>query len=958
MLDKSELSSFSSKLKQLSTKNRQRVRAMFNLSTKDGAQIFNTIRGDASAWEIYHAENALRDIVFQCYKTPDAFPSEPQVKENYYRLAAMGLVKQAKLIEIHTKNNLNKLLDFCSVIKELNNHAYNKNLTDFDLTIDKLQIEFGYSHFLLRKACWMKSEVSDDTKLPSVDRLLSESGIGEKNLITTSIVNCFSDGHDYLALRKSMLSIAAKGIKGVRNQFTRDMVRQIFLPHAKDEKDLSSLLQSTSQSSLIDAILCFKINRYYLSESGYENCDIISAALENSNPGIDALAQLYLDREDSEGLFFQRTGGWLESNEIIEYRLFNDFFYDPALAESLEQNHYILVKAQEICSIKSISELSSKTKLTNHNFPNLTKLETDGLVSRSSAFNFTLFKNNGDDSIDEDSLLSVMSNTRDLSRTINPSHAKNLIGRLRSRLSKIIIYLLIIKRSRDDLSSNRLTRLLEEEITQNYSASLIEFIEALGKRHESVAIYLHETCTEDFLARLTKIIPETKSITDTRAALHEWRGKKTGNNALIDRARAIRIDYKISLVRGEIDDNRIYVDPSRFLDWISDNIAGELITVLTSINHNLSQDESIDDPQLRDIISRCYQEFCSNKHYGIASYIGRRIRHGTFKGHVFTNVISLEKDYRDLLFDASVADKYQSWRARFEAIVTDAVNEKLHIESNLKKDGLIKPNIKSSAKQEVVSACMADLIKFFSTQGTSSLPTVLLEYCWRMVEIDLLAIRNYINSIKSKVGQNELSTDIRKVWNGPSQVSGAFARDLQQSINKQFKMAQSWFKRPPSVSPKANINLLYKAVIREVQETFSGFNTEADYEEDDDLELFGEVYHRIYDALFVIIFNAAKHGRPGSPLERTFLFDRDRSGRTHLILSISSRIKDGEDETEVSKQLRPNSSEDISNAHLHENRSGIPKLYNLTMADENFAVESIKCSSSKVSIAISYRMTY
>lgn len=33
-----------------------------------------------------------------------------------------------------------------------------------------------------------------------------------------------------------------------------------------------------------------------------------------------------------------------------------------------------------------------------------------------------------------------------------------------------------------------------------------------------------------------------------------------------------------------------------------------------------------------DHLLACYSEFCSNNMFGIASYLGRRIRHGTFKG--------------------------------------------------------------------------------------------------------------------------------------------------------------------------------------------------------------------------------------------------------------------------------------------------------------------------------------
>lgn len=956
-VNKLAVNSLSDTIKNLSGKNRNRIRAMLNATPKDGIKIFNIIRKQATPREIFFAENALNDTPYHSFQGYERFPEEPQVKENYLRLVSLDLEKQARLIELYANYYKDKLAHFCRLAKKLNFLAVEKKFTEADSVIREIYTDFGYSHFLLRKACWIRSEAVGDVQLSSIDELLKKSGIGEKNLITSSIVNCFSESQDYLALRKSMLSLTPKGIKGVRNQFTRDVVRQIFQPHAKDDADLSSLIQSTLQSSLIDALICFKINSGYFNAGSYPGCFTFCKELEGASSDIDTLAKLYLANKGSEGIFFQKTGAWLESNEVVDYRLINDLFYDPSIGMTFGGDHRLVRKCSQQCTLASISEIVEGAELTQHHFKNLRTLQNDGLMTRSSVFNFLLFKNSGEDKIEEDALLWLMANTRDLYGTIQATHAKRLIPRLRSRLSQIIIYLLIIKRVRDDLSSNRLSRLLESEIIQNYNSDLMHFVDEIGRRYESVAVYLHEICTEDFLARLTKIVPETKSITDTRAALHEWRGRKTGQTSFLDRARAIRIDYKISLVRGEIDDNRIYVDPSRFLDWINDNIVGGLTPVLTSISHNLGPEEKVEDPQLLDLIARCYNEFCSNKHYGIASYIGRRIRHGTFKGQVFTNVVSIEKEHVEFLSDSGVAEKYSAWRSRFEKIVINAVNEKLHIETTKKTQGMIRPHLKSVAKEEYLKACMTDLVKFFRVQGaTNSLPTVLLEYCWRIVEFDLIAIRSYIKEMKAQLAINELQNELRKSGYSSPQASAAFFKDLQVAAGKQFKLAQNWFKKPPSVSPKADVNLLYKAVIMEVKETFSDFNTEAEYNEEDIFELYGDAYHRIYDALFVIIYNAAKHGKPKASLERSFLFEKDRADKTYLILNISSIISDSQSDADVNSMLELAPNEDIVNAHMHENRSGIPKLHNLKMTDENFSIEHVKCLGRKVTVAISYRM--
>ena len=46
----------------------------------------------------------------------------------------------------------------------------------------------------------------------------------------------------------------------------------------------------------------------------------------------------------------------------------------------------------------------------------------------------------------------------------------------------------------------------------------------------------------------------------------------TGDEHFLQRARAVRIDHQINRVRNEIDDHRIYVDPSRFSSWLEDEI--------------------------------------------------------------------------------------------------------------------------------------------------------------------------------------------------------------------------------------------------------------------------------------------------------------------------------------------------------------------------------------------------
>ncbi|HCR1869686.1 TPA: hypothetical protein ONC23_004529, partial [Enterobacter hormaechei subsp. xiangfangensis] len=118
-----------------------------------------------------------------------------------------------------------------------------------------------------------------------------------------------------------------------------------------------------------------------------------------------------------------------------------------------------------------------------------------------------------------------------------------------------------------------------------YNSDIVALCEYIYHKSVEVAEYTYEVFTEDFLARLSHVIKRTPQITETRAALHKWMGEKTGKKAFTDRARTLLIDHQINRVRNEIDDNRIYVDGARFIEWAKDEQTQYLNTVLTNITH-------------------------------------------------------------------------------------------------------------------------------------------------------------------------------------------------------------------------------------------------------------------------------------------------------------------------------------------------------------------------------------
>ncbi|MEH6501030.1 MAG: hypothetical protein V7751_16710, partial [Pseudoalteromonas distincta] len=260
-----------------------------------------------------------------------------------------------------------------------------------------------------------------------------------------------------------------------------------------------------------------------------------------------------------------------------------------------------------------------------------------------------------------------------------------------------------------------------------------------------------------------------------------------------------------------------------------------------------------------------------------------------------------------------------------------------------------------------ISGSYSDLPKDFSDKkSTSNANQIIAEYCWRLAEIDLKNINSFLKNQKSTLLLPEKLNEIKHTVNHNSQdLFKEFNRELIKLITEKTSVIYGWFKRPLSVSPKASLSLLYKAVVAEVKDSFPLFEADTDFEEESDIELIGGPYHVLYDAFYLIVYNAAKHGSPKGILSRKFTVSISTSGeRSKVIISISSSIKDEDDDDEVLKRLTINANDDIDNAQMHEHRSGIKKLHHLQKTDQNFQIEEISAMQKQLVICISYALEH
>lgn len=952
-------SQFQMVLKKLSVKDRNKVRSIVSAKDENKAlSLINKVRKNSHWKEVLQIERALRSSD-SGIQMPDLFPSKPETEENYYRLTSLPLRSLLNIVNSLVLEYANTLEDFCESLSILNREIVNGRVENSISEFEFIYSKFGYSHFLLRKAALIKV-LANDMETPVLDGLFEVSGLNDGGVVCTSLLHCYKEEPDYLAVKRSILNLSKKGSS---NRFTRDMSRLPLHPHVKDEDDFSKFLQSCLQSSLIDACLLIKINAAKISFDllGLDAILNFSMKLEKASPSLDEISGIFLREDAAEELFFKRSSAWFESPQIVEMRFALDHFNDSPDASYLDISDEVITRSG--CWLKDLQpkKLLDNSRLTRHACKELSIFESEGSFTRSAAFNFGLWKSEGYYSVKEQELFDLMGRTQDLAKTSPPAYLRNLAATNPSESVKLVAYLLIAKRSRSEKDDHRLRHIIQNAAIEKYNGGLVDLIAAISKQSDAVAEYAYEICTEDFIAKLSRITKSAAQITETRAALHHWMGEKTGKKVYLDRARTTLIDHQISRVRNEIDDNRIYVDSARFREWINDELVTELNALYGSLKKG-PQAGALVATQLVSLISRGYLMFCQNQVFGIASYLGRRIRHGTFKGHLYYSVISTLESQKDFLLvsqDSGFQSNWLAWKKHFEASVDEIIRERLHIESPTKRLGFLHANFEAPEKYEVALQCAKNIVQEYAETGSMETASiVLLDYCWRLAEVDLKVFNNWLKGQRNNllnVGYlDELkgSVPIYQKW-----AISSLHRETIRTVQEKLNSMSAWFKRPPSVSPKASLSLLFRAVVAEVQETFPGFRPTVD-DAADDIDLFGGAYHVLYDSFYVAVFNAAKHGKEGGQVGRKFRLEIGATGVQTVVCEIFSELKDGDSELEVNEKLHvaPHELEDISNAQIFEGRSGIKKLHQLTISDEHFSIREICARSGKVWLTIAYSL--
>lgn len=946
-------------IKRLDKKSRNKLRAILSNGESNAIRNLAALRSTLGKSQSEALDSVLKGLKHEkVVQASTPFPKVPPFMDTVQPQRQLDLDTLLSLIETNVIAHRSRLKRVAQSLKRIDEaYASLDRVTGLELIRETIARD-GWSHAILRRIVLIRENLPEGIVDETVEGLMQQANLSLAPV--SSLVHSFSHKQSFLTIKRSVLNSVDRG---AINRYSRTIARLSVQPFADSREDLAAFLSEVERCSLIDAVILAKFNTHHFHMADYPTLAEVGAEIGCSNLFERLVAAYDPTDKESEFTFFKQSSAWLEYEPVRNYRILLDHYYDASHEEVGDMHHELAPILEAWVGEATLSRLVGQSPFTQHRYSSLARLELSGFASRSAIFNYWLHTSGGQIGFQKDDLLTLMGLTRDLARTVPIKATRTAAKLAQDQLVKLILLLLLAKRSKNELDSFLLKMLLEEITTKEHGGSLLALVRAYETSHPYVAEYIYEIATEDFLAKLNAIAPHRSDIPEIRASLHEWMADVSKDEHYRQRARAVRIDHQLNRVRNEIDDHRIYVDPSRFISWFEDQMMIELTSALSSTGMgkkgvSVHCDESL----LTLVMTQSYTAFCSNAVFGIASYIGRRIRHGTFHGHLYSSVINtIEKNPKlQPLFATSLfVERWNAWKGRYNRAIEEIISARLHVHSKTKPLGLLQPDVYSPGKLEILTAAVKNITaNYVETNSTAGIDQTIIDYCWRLAEFDLIAVTRHLRAQQSSLKdlvflENEVLNMVPSI---EAKLADAFQRELELLIDRKLTAMFGWFKRPSIVAPKASVSLLFDAIVAEVRDTIPDFQLAADDWDNGNDELVGGVYHIVYDSLAVVVANAAKHGDLSRPARRKFHILTGKDKR--LIVEISSSIHPSKDPNTVSTVIEQRKQADFHDANLYQGKSGISKLRLLQHMRQDFWLEQYEVLGDEVHVRLAYALEH
>lgn len=809
---------------------------------------------------------------------------------------------------------------------------------------DDLVKNKGVSIYLLRVISFITNRyqlfsLEDKELLNKIDKLKQSIKISNNNFLSEAVSQLSN-------LRTSHLAIC-KRINELSTDFEKGLIAKSFINPIPNNYDVFlKTLNAYYSFSLFDAFLYYQnISKFKLPFIPPHLINSDLTLIHQEFCSIEFDPNLIYDEvdEDTSHYYLRECFLFIEQEKALNYLLIHGSYYTPYVSNKRINQFSRPLINRYFENLKNLNQLRCEkmvdVEINWHKYNN----NTCSMLENSSALIYLLTKKEGYlDQHEQYLFVKLMSYTRDIGEICPPDFLERIADDAKDYLLKIVAQCLITINRKSQYTEHQLRATIQDFCISEFNSNLLELLKYLHQVSPAVTEHIITISNETFLSTLFHLTDKPIDALNLRADMLFWYGEITKDERFKDRAKTLRIDIQINKEKGTIDDSRIYVDPLNFQQWFEDNMVSKLTMILDNLM--ISNDSSFkldwtskgssvsNGEELIESLLACYKEFCENKVFGIASYLGRRIRHGTFKGTAITEIQKLpnEQEYHSIFEDKDFKRRLDEWLIQYEYMIEDLVKNHLQIKSKRKPAGLITTEIDTPAKTVIANQLVFDILSLYPKRtGVIRLPNLIIDYCWRLVEQDLAKTKRLLSQKKSSHGVFSYTPKNQSPY--LKRTFSKFTQEVNSLTGQKFGLMASWFNKPSYASPSADIYLLFNAVISEVKERMIGFEPTIDIGEKT-FTIDGGTYYILYDALYVLIHNAAKHGK----LDGTIHFNvLPSSARNTIRLSLSTELGCLQDILKAESQIRlfiesaDKDSNFIDDAHIIEGNSGMKKLKRL-----------------------------
>ncbi len=897
--------------------------------------------------------------------TPYSFPNKPH---SYLDLARKhGLAASPPMVDIgFLVGRLNGWEDKCVVAaRDIVDMMKLPALAPVErlAAIRRFHETWGVSNYLNTKLAYAMDTLGDtDAVIKEYQELTTLLGIPKAPTAYFSSTEAIGERFPYFESARQWVNALSKYVD---DDFRQQITLHNMLPLPISIRDIGPFIRKAHSMSFIDELLalkCIMTLREFWPAVGVfldrQLSRVIAQALadiDNNIPPYPVLTGCGETRV-SDLILYRRSLAFLEYSEIakfrhgidrlIAHRVLPKFFRPPDIQGSGTWRENRAQLTAPVLGFVDPKSAEGGTRV--------------GLFLRSVQFLEFVRRHKAHLDFDEEEIRSIFENTTSLDVLMTDDELNNLYlsaGKLARHIVAALALALYKERSHNDDIEFTFRHHLQKTVLEHFEGSVVKFVEWLSPTTPSVARFVTQSLDRITLQKLYLLVSSPDEADQIRQDILRHMGEKLGALAYFVEADKIKAQRSISKIKKYIDDSRVYVDGNALKKWFSDNPNSYLQEYLRIIDHSLeamgpqaiivSADGITRAPKLLALVASfdyllmkalagTFEQFCTNHHFGIESYLGRRIRHNTLSGMMLSGVDTIIKDteFLGLQIDGGFQERYKGWLEDYKRLIEHIRTDLLQFRSDRKKRGIF-----SSSLEESGTAAQTHFHELKNTVLTARegeiFEDAVLKFCWAQIAPQLAAAQKQFT-----VDLLHQATQLIDRWFGQPDdpLQRAFIAQLRETVHGRFMKIASWFRVPEDNLTAATVREVGNLIASECDAEFGAQDTIFTIDGmASDLELQGSSVHRLYDCLYVLVHNAFKYGDPEQPIAVTVNKEAPAFGALwNIKVSVRSYFKNSNDKSYHSGRIKDilSSTDDLGASMVREGYSGIRKVVYLTTKSE------------------------